>query len=195
MKKLLFLLIAVAAVSISAQAQKKDKKAEKATQDAEAVVENERMLQSFNFQFNPSDVEVKTGGRHRIIGYEYMRFYPNSLQIRTVKFDPTKRANNLGTTAEGGPANDGTGAPDPGSRDRRSITDPIMEFSVETVTFDIIKNEPGKKDNSWVIELKTQTDAILTFLINVDTRSGQASIKVSSNKEEPWTYRGKIVPN
>lgn len=88
MKKLILLLLAVFAVSFTAQAQKQTKEEKAAAKEAEAaenMVTVQKLIGSKNFQFNPSEVQTKTGGMEKIMTYQYLKLRPESLQINMSK--------------------------------------------------------------------------------------------------------------
>jgi|GEM_PF-3150884 len=194
MRKVLFILAILVTANTALYAQK-DSKADKGIKKEEAAAaisaEIKMLMQSKNFQFNPSEVQTKTSKSVRITNYEYMRVYPTSLQIRMTKIDPSERSNYHGDLGTTGLSTEERASGRVGGQASIATT---MPFNLETSSFEILQNEPGKKDN-WVFRFKTQPDAILTFTINVNCNTGQASMRVESNKEETWTYKGKIVPN
>ena len=155
MKKLIFLLAAVFALSITAaEAQKKSK--DKEVAETEESLKLQRLLASENFQFNPSAYTTRTGGNVNIIQYQYMRVRPGQLQIDMDK--------------------------------------PGGSLKLDATTFELIKNEKSK--DRWTMILKGEANSsIITFNIQVSLKSGNASVRVDSNREDSYTYRGKIAEN
>lgn len=186
MKKLILLLAVMFSVSIGAQAQKADKDAAK----AEAAAQTQAMLKAVNFQFNPSDVQTKTGSTVRINQYEYMRVYPDRVQIRMTKIDPKAKNDYYGDKSTAMSLEERAGS----RAGVKSTLAPTMLFDLETTTVQVLKNEAGKGSN-WELILKVQTDAIYTMTFKVNTETGMSTLRVDSNKEESFTYKGKIVPN
>ena len=217
MKKLIMMLALLMAVGVSAEAQKKEKKDKKQldlAQYREDMARNEIMLRTMNFQFIPKEVQARTSKIYLIIQYQYLRFYPNAIQVKTEKFDPAERLNVTGNRFKEGEqvlmGYDGNGNPIIGTAGS-SPTDEVallghirsgpalrnmMPFEVESAAFEVEKNEPGKEEGTWLIILKTQYEsALLTFIITVRTATGNCYVKVESNKEETWMYKGRIAAN
>lgn len=79
------MMVAVFAISMSAQAQKlskEEKAAAKAQKEAETSALMKNLFQSKNFQFVPTEVQTKTGGSVNINKYEYTRVRPDSFIVR-----------------------------------------------------------------------------------------------------------------
>ena len=218
MKKLIMMLALLMAVGVSAEAQKKEKKNKKQidlTQYREDMARNEIMLRTMNFQFIPKEVQARTSKIYLITQYQYLRFYPNAIQVKTEKFDPAERLNLTNNMyKEGEKVVIGYMGEDPtavvstvgssisdeialiGHARRGSTLRNMMPFEVESGAFEVEKNEPGEEEGTWLIILKTQYEsALLTFIVTVRTATGNCYVKVESNKEETWMYKGRIAAN
>jgi len=122
------------------------------------------------------------------------------------KFDPNERHNiykdkpgpeELGRKLAAGNYKEGVKAESNANyahQKERIPTTQIAElFDLQTTAFDILKNEQGK-GNDWNMVLVVKSDATLTFTIKVNCKTGLGSVRVDSNKEPTWTYRGKFLP-
>ena len=215
MKKIVMTLVLLMAISVSAEAQKKEKKNKNQIDLAEykdEIAKNEIMLRTMNFQINPTQVQAKTSKPYMITQYQYMRFYPNSIQIRTEKFDPAQRlavhkdrSQDIGITTVEVIDGKNVGVMSPSEPEGRlagldqhiaPTLRNMMPFEVETASYKVEKNEPGPEEGTWLVMLTTQYEMTkLTLIITVRTTTGNCYVRVESNQEETWMYKGKIVPN
>lgn len=83
MKKVLLLMTAVMAVSLtSVQAQKKAKDAEKAQKEMQTAALIDRIVPAKNFQFVPYEFMTTNGGLTQINTYEASRVRPDSFSVK-----------------------------------------------------------------------------------------------------------------
>ena len=186
MKKLLMTLIGVAAVvmAFNTRAQQTPQFRSKSDYMAWVVSQNEQLLQKCDFMFVPLFAQIQGDELIEIEQFEYLSVTSDTMDVVMSRYD-----------------RQWGDAPENSDKDIFFTYNPlgfgfIETLSVYTPEYNVIKNQPARKKNSWEITLRSRDElgVVTTFGITVDCKTSEAVVRVISEKGS-WTYIGKIAPN